>query len=70
LRQLITDVAQEFAELVTGKRQIMTTKFVPDDSPLNLEADRQKVYLILANLISNSIKFTPEGGRIHINVCD
>jgi signal transduction histidine kinase len=68
LRQLVLDVTQEFSELITGKRQILTTKFTPDDSPLNIDADRQKIYLILANLISNSPKFTPEAGRIHVNV--
>jgi signal transduction histidine kinase len=68
LRQLVSDVTQEFSELATGKQQILTTKFTPSDSPLNIDADRQKIYLALANLISNSIKFTPEGGRIHINV--
>ncbi len=68
LRQLVLDVAQEFSQLISGKQQILTTKFTPSDSPLNLDADRQKIYLILANLISNAIKFTPEGGRIHINV--
>ena len=68
LRQLITDVVQEFSELVKGKQQILTTRFVPDDSPLNLDADHQKVYLMLANLMSNAIKFTGEGGRVHINV--
>jgi signal transduction histidine kinase len=68
LRQLVLDVTQEFSELITGKRQILTTKFTPDDSPLNIDADRQKIYLILANLISNSTKFTPEAGRIHVNV--
>lgn len=68
LRQLVLDVTQEFSQLVTGKQQILTTKFNPNDSPLNIDADRQKIYLILANLISNSIKFTAEGGRIHLNV--
>jgi signal transduction histidine kinase len=68
LRQLIMDVVQEFSDLVRGKRQILTTHFQPDDSPLNLDADRQKIYLILANLISNAVKYTGEGGRIHINI--
>ena len=29
LRQLVSDVTQEFSELVTGKQQILTTKFIP-----------------------------------------
>jgi signal transduction histidine kinase len=68
LRQLVAEVVKEFSELVEGKQQIMTTRFVPNDTPLNIDADQQKLYLILANLISNAIKFSNEGGRIHINV--
>jgi signal transduction histidine kinase len=68
LRQLTLDVVQEFTDLVKGKQQIITTRFIPNNSPLNLDADRQKIYLVLANLISNAIKYTGEGGRIHINI--
>lgn len=68
LKQLVQDITKEFSEILSTKQLVLTTKFTPADSPLNLEADRQKVYLMLANLINNAIKFTPEGGRIHINV--
>lgn len=68
LRQLLLGVLEEFKDLVAGKQQILTTKFTPDDSPLNIDADRQKIYLVLANMVSNAVKFTPEGGRIHISV--
>ena len=67
LRQLVLDGVKEFSELATGKQQILTTKFTPSDNPFNIDADRQKVYLIVANLISNAIKFTSETGRIHID---
>jgi signal transduction histidine kinase len=68
LRQLVLDVVREFSELAGSKQQTLTTKFTPSDQALNIDADRQKVYLILANLVSNAVKFTPERGRIHINV--
>ncbi len=68
LRQLVVDVTQEFSQLISGKRQTLTIKFNPNDNPFNIDADRQKIYLVLANLVSNAIKFTPENGRIHINV--
>jgi signal transduction histidine kinase len=68
LRQLILDVVKEFNDLVKAKEQILTTKFVPNDLPLNIDADRQKAHLVLANLVSNAIKFSSEKGRIHINV--
>ncbi|MCB0192986.1 MAG: HAMP domain-containing protein [Anaerolineae bacterium] len=38
---------------------------VPDDLP-TVPADAEKIGLILSNLISNAIKFTPEGGKIEI----
>lgn len=68
LKQLVLDVVKEFSELVSGKQQILTTKFEPAGDPLNIDADRQKLYLVFANLVSNAIKFTPAQGRIHINV--
>jgi signal transduction histidine kinase len=68
LKQLILDVSKEFSELIASKRLILTTRFLPNDSPLNIDADRQKIYLVIANLVNNAIKFTAEEGRIHINV--
>ena len=61
------DVIKELADITASKGLTLTKKFIPNDSPLNLDADRQKIYLIIANLLNNAIKFTPEGGRIHIN---
>jgi len=68
LKKLILGVTKELPQLIKSKRLNLTTKFVPNDSPLNIDAAQQKIYLIFANLINNAIKFTPEGGRIHINV--
>jgi signal transduction histidine kinase len=68
LRQLVLDVVKEFNDLVKAKEQILTTKFTPNDLSLNIDADHQKIHLVLANLVSNAIKFTSERGRIHINV--
>lgn len=68
LKSLISDITKEFSQIIASKQLVLTTKFTPNDSPLNLEADRQKIYLILANLVNNAIKFTSEGGRIHISV--
>jgi signal transduction histidine kinase len=68
LHKLVTDVVQEFSEIITGKQQVVTTRFLPADNPLNVDADRQKIYLVLANMISNATKFTAEQGRIHVDV--
>ena len=39
---------------------------IPDD-PLRIDADRQKIYLVLANLLSNAIKFTSSQGRVQVS---
>ena len=68
LRRLIQDILKEFAQIIVSKRLTLTTKFLPDDAPLNIDGDREKIYLIFANLVNNAIKFTSEGGRIHVGV--
>jgi signal transduction histidine kinase len=67
-KQLVLDVISEFSEITTSKQLILTTRFIPNDTALNIDADRQKLYLVLANLVNNAIKFTPERGRIHLNL--
>ncbi len=38
------------------------------DQPVILDLDREKVLLVIGNLIENAIKFTPPGGHIHVEV--
>jgi len=65
VKELITEVSNEFAQLAKAKQQRLRLD-LPDD-PLKIDADRQKVYLVLANLLSNAIKFTPARGRVQIS---
>ncbi len=52
---------------VAGARSIALDAQVPDDAPPVL-ADRDRVDQVFSNLIGNAIKFTPEGGRITVEV--
>ncbi len=36
------------------------------DGPLPIRGDRGRVFQLLDNLVSNALKFTPEGGDIHV----
>jgi len=48
-------------------RSVQFTVDLPADLP-PLMADRVRLEQVLANLLSNAFKFTPEGGRIHLAV--
>jgi signal transduction histidine kinase len=65
MTELISDVAGEFDQLAKAKQQILRVD-LPED-PLKIDADRQKIYLVLANLLSNAIKFTLPQGRVQVS---
>jgi signal transduction histidine kinase len=65
MTELISDVAGEFDQLAKAKQQILRVD-LPEDQ-LKIDADWQKIYLVLANLLSNAIKFTPPEGRVQIS---
>jgi signal transduction histidine kinase len=66
LNELSTAITAEFASLAEAKKQSVTIQLAPQ--LLIVEADRQKLHLVLANLLSNAIKFTPEGGHIRVEI--
>jgi len=61
---LIKEVADFFSPLVQEKNIVLKT--VGDTGIPEIEIDTDKVRQVFTNLISNAIKFTPEGGRITV----
>jgi signal transduction histidine kinase len=40
---------------------------LPDESPMVL-GDEDRIHQILSNVVGNAVKFTPEGGRVHVSL--
>ena len=66
LNDLVRVCIQEFLSLASAKQQTVGVNL--PSLPLMLEADKQKLHLVLGNLLSNAVKFTPTGGRIEVLV--
>lgn len=66
LGQFISAVAQSF-ESLADRKQIDLHVQIPE-APLTGFFDRDKVEKIVANLVSNAFKFTPDGGRVTVTV--
>ena len=66
MEEIVGECIEMMSDNVTRKKLSLHTEF---DSGLPLfQGDRLKVKQILLNLLSNSVKFTPEGGEIEVKV--
>ena len=61
----IKECVTPFMEIANGKHVTLTCKcrFAEEDT-FNL--DREKIVRVMNNLLSNALKFTPEGGTIYV----
>ena len=55
----------ELCQPAAGSRHIRITQDLPPHA-VTLHADYARVVQIFANIVSNAVKFTPDGGHIHI----
>ncbi|MCB9282917.1 MAG: response regulator [Lewinellaceae bacterium] len=52
----------------SAKQRRIELRFLPDTTGLVVDYDPDKLMDILSNLLSNALKFTPEGGRVEVSV--
>jgi signal transduction histidine kinase len=65
LGEVVADVVTEMQPLANGREQKVSTRLEPIPK---LDADRDKVHQIVVNLLSNAIRYTPQGGQITLDV--
>lgn len=64
LTQLLRRSAEVFSMVTEQKKQTLAIEL--PDKPVMLFADPVKIQQMTANLLDNAVKFTPEGGTIHV----
>jgi two-component system, NtrC family, sensor histidine kinase GlrK len=62
LKPMVFGVLSQHRLVISNKKIKLHLKV----SPINVFADEGKLKLVLENLMSNAIKFTPNGGAIHV----
>jgi signal transduction histidine kinase len=65
LREVVRELRETMLLTLAREKGIELVETFPDDLP-GVEADRAKLRRILLNLLSNALKFTGKGGRVHI----
>jgi signal transduction histidine kinase len=63
-RALVTEALETFRLLAVEKQ--ITIQSDVFDQPVRVAFDHDRMLQVLANLVSNAIKFTPEGGKVSI----
>ena len=64
LASLVRDTVEDLRPLADTKHQTLSLELGAGN--VRLTTDREKFGMVLANLVSNAIKFTPEGGQIAV----
>jgi signal transduction histidine kinase len=65
----VESIAAEVLDDIHARAELKGVSiFLAADGPIRVECDRRRVLQLLDNLVSNAVKFTPEGGRVEVRV--
>ena len=66
LRRVVTEAAEQARPLVDARRHVLDVRL--GDAPVMVDGDHTRLVQVVANLLTNAAKYTPEGGRIDVEL--
>jgi PAS domain S-box-containing protein len=66
LRRVVAEAAEQARPLVDARHHELTVRL--GDTPVMVDGDQTRLVQVVANLLNNAAKYTPEGGRIDVDL--
>jgi len=66
LRHVVEDAAEQVRPLITARRHQLVLEL--PDGPASVKGDHKRLVQVVANLLGNATKYTPEGGHIRLRL--
>jgi PAS domain S-box-containing protein len=66
LRRVVGEAAEQVRPLVDARHHVLDLSL--GDTPVMVDGDHTRLVQVVANLLNNAAKYTPEGGRIEVEL--
>jgi signal transduction histidine kinase/CheY-like chemotaxis protein len=66
LRRVVDDAVEQVRPLIESRRHQLTLQLAPEIGPAVVHGDYKRLVQVLANLLNNAAKYTPENGKLHV----